>query len=408
MLNDIVATLRGMSRNVWILCLGWFVSAMGFAASMPFISIYFHQEYGMSTGDIGLFFGGMAVIRASAQAFAGEMSDRFPRRSILIHSQLLRAVAFAILAAVVFLKGGVGWMAVALIFNFILGAIFQPVANAMVSDFLPAEKRIDGFALVRAAGNLGWAVGPAMGGVLAAKSYGLLFVFSALMTLASGIIVMLYLGSPPTVTATDRFKIGDLLAIRKDKYLAQHCLLVLALYLVVAQLIVPFSLYATQTAGLSESELGYLFAINGLVVVALQIPITKLFAKVRLTTQMIVGSLIYFVGYSAIGFLSSFTMFACAIFTITIGENIMSPPSLALTARLAPPDRMGRYMGIFGFFVTAGWSLGPLYGGQILEHFGDSPRLAWVILASLALVSAGGYFLFRRTLPKHIDSGNLS
>lgn len=406
MLNDIVATLRGMSRNVWILCLGWFVSAMGFAASMPFISIYFHQEYGMTTGEIGLFFGAMAIVRASSQAFGGEMSDRFPRRSILIHSQLLRGVAFALLAAVVFLKGGMGWMAVALVFNFILGAIFQPVANAMISDFMPPEKRIDGFALIRAAGNLGWAAGPALGGLLAAKSYGLLFVFSAVMTTASGLIVMVWLGSPATVSATDRFKISDLLAIRNDKNLARHCLLVLALYLVVAQLIVPFSLYATQTAGLSETELGYLFGLNGLIVVALQIPITKLFAKARLTTQMIVGSLFYFVGYSVIGFLSSFSMFACAIFTITIGENIMSPPSLALTARLAPPERMGRYMGIFGFFVTAGWSLGPLFGGQVLEHFGSSPKLAWVILASLALVSAGGYLLFRRTLPKSLDTGN--
>ncbi|MEK7775218.1 MAG: MFS transporter [Candidatus Zixiibacteriota bacterium] len=406
MLNDIIATLRGMSRDVWILCLGWFVSALGFAASMPFISIYFHREYGMTVGEIGLFFGAMAIVRASSQAFAGEMSDRLPRRSILIHSQTLRAVAFALLASVVFLKGGLGWMAVGLFFNFILGAIFQPVANAMISDFLPPEKRIDGFALIRAAGNMGWAAGPALGGWLAASSYGLLFIVSAILTLTSAIIVMAFLGNPPTITATDRFKMTDLLAIRNDKLLARHCLLILALYLVVAQLIVPFSLYATQTVGLSETELGYLFGINGLIVVALQIPITKLLAKTRLTTQLVIGSLFYFVGYSAIGFLSSFWMFACAIVTITIGENVMSPPSLALTARLAPAGRMGRYMGIFAFFVTAGWSLGPLYGGQILEHFGDSPRLAWIVLASLSLVSAGGYLLFRRPLPATLDNGS--
>ena len=56
-------------------------------------------------------------------------------------------------------------------------------------------------------------------------------------------------------------------------------------------------------------------------------------------------------------------------------------------------------MGILGFWISSGWSLGPLYGGVILDAFAGHHRLAWLLIASLALVSAGGYVLFTRRLP---------
>ena len=89
---------------------------------------------------------------------------------------------------------------------------------------------------------------------------------------------------------------------------------------------------------------------------------------------------------------------------VTTGEIVMSPPSLALTSRLAPEGRMGRYMGIFGFFVASGWSFGPLYGGVILDHLGHNPLLSWVVISSLAVVSGLGYLMFTRSLPKQFNT----
>jgi MFS family permease len=88
---------------------------------------------------------------------------------------------------------------------------------------------------------------------------------------------------------------------------------------------------------------------------------------------------------------------------VTVGEVVMSPAALTLTSALAPEGRTGRYMGVFGFFVTAGWSLGPLYGGFFLDQFQHNFALAWVLIASLALVSAVGYFLFGKVLPRQYN-----
>ncbi|MDH3937826.1 MAG: MFS transporter, partial [candidate division Zixibacteria bacterium] len=270
-------------------------------------------------------------------------------------------------------------------------------ANALVSDLLPQEKRLEGYAITRAAGNLGWAVGPAIGGFLVAASYDILFSISALITFVSAVIFWAMLRIPKAISPLDRFRISDMIAIRKDPWLARHSMLVFLLYLVVAQLIVPFSVYAVEiTSAISKMQLGYLFTLNGLMVVALQIPITRLLARFSLAAQMAQGAFLYAVGYSLIGWMVGFEYFAFAIVIVTLGEMAMSPPSLTMTSRLAPEGRMGRYMGIYSFFVATGWSIGPLFGGIVLDLFESSPAMAWAVISGAALLSCLGYLWWRK------------
>ena len=404
MLSAPLNYIRQFEKNLWILCFGWFVSALGFAVSIPFIAIYFHSTLGLSMSQIGYFFGALAIIRSLFQGLGGEISDRMDRRQLMIFSQLARVVAFGGMALSIASEWGFWPISGFLFVASAAGAVFQPTANAMVSDILPNHKRLDGYAITRAAGNLGWAVGPALGGFLAAESYSLLFVISSIVTLGSTVVFSFWLKSPATVRNTDRFRLRDMIAIRDDKYLAKHCALIFCLYLVVAQLMAPFSVYAVDMVKISETQLGYLYTINGLLVVILQIPVTRLTSGFRLTTLLGMGSFIYALGYGSLGLFQGFWSFAVAMTVITVGEITMSPPSLALTSRLAPEGRMGRYMGIYGLFVASGWSFGPLYGGLILDHLSHSFILAWTAIASLAIVSGIGYFMFRRSLPATVDS----
>ncbi|HOP07072.1 MAG TPA: MFS transporter [candidate division Zixibacteria bacterium] len=395
MLPRNLGNLRQYDRNLWILAAGWFISASGFAVSLPFIAIYFHSKYGMSPTDIGIFYGVMAVVRSAFQGIGGELSDRFSRQGLMIHTQVYRGISFFLMACAIYWDWGFWWLAVFLFIMSAFGAIFQPTANAMVSDILPQEQRLDGYAITRAAGNLGWAAGPAVGGFMASSSYSMLFVISAVVTFVSAAIFLFFLKAPDNRLPSDRFHIRDVIAVKDDKLLARHSLLIFLLYLVVAQLIVPFSLYSVEMVGIEENQLGYLYTLNGLMVVALQLPMTRLLSRFSLSVQLAYGAFLYAVGYGMIGVLVGFEYFMFAIIIVTFGEIVMSPPSLTLTSRLAPEGRMGRYMGIYGFFVASGWSFGPLFGGYILDHFGQSPALAWALISSLALVSGIGYLLSR-------------
>jgi len=399
MLNRLLTFFRQFDHNLWILCIGWFVGAMGFAASIPFLSIYFHDRLGMSITEIGVFFGVMALVRSICQAAGGEISDRVSRTQLLIHSQIIRALIFFLIALAIAWEWGFWWIAILVTTNSIFGAIFMPTINALVADLLPEAKRLNGYAITRAAGNLGWAVGPAIGGFLAHSSYSVLFHISAVITLVSGLIFWLFFSAPEQSKVQESFKFSDLLAVRKDHYLARHCFLILFLYLVVAQMIAPFSVYTVDMVGISEAQLGILFMVNGIIVGALQVPFTYMLARYRFTSQLATGAIMYFVGYGMLGLSGSFAAFAAIISFVSVGEVIMSPPSLTLTSKLAPQGRMGRYMGVYGFFVTAGWSLGPLYGGFFLDHFGDRPVVAWLMISSVALLSGLGYIWFGKVLP---------
>ena len=389
--------------SFWVLCLGWFVSAFGFGVSIPFVSIYFHHTLGLSMTGIGLFFGFLAVVRSLFQLVGGEIADRLERRVLMIVFQIVRSAAFGATAVAVYRNWGFYPVAASILINSVFGALYQPVANAAISDILPAEKRLEGFAVTRSAVNLGWAAGPALGGLLAAFSYGFLFVVSGAITLLSALVVLWFLTIPETARASERFRLSDLVAVRKDPLLAAHALLIFFLYMVHSQLIAPFSVYAVDLVGITEHQLGMLYTLNGLLVVSMQIPVSRFFSRVPLTGQMALGASVYAAGYAFVGFCDRFTLFVLAVIVVTIGEMVMSPAALTLTARLAPSNRTGRYMGIYGFAVAGGWSFGPMIGGIILDLLSGSHILAWSSIASLALVSAVGYTFFSRRLPRRFN-----
>ena len=104
---------------------------MGFAASIPFIAIYFNEQYGMSMTEIGLFFGLMAIIRSLFQAIGGEVSDRIERRKLLMCAQMFRSVAFFLMALGITFDWGFLWIGIALLVS---AWLLKWVARRMEAD----------------------------------------------------------------------------------------------------------------------------------------------------------------------------------------------------------------------------------------------------------------------------------
>ena len=98
--------VRQFDSNLWILSAGRFVSAVSFALSIPFISIYFIAELGLTITQVGLFFGMMAVIRALFQAIGGEFSDRFERRQLMVYAQGIRSLAILMIGFSIYFSWG--------------------------------------------------------------------------------------------------------------------------------------------------------------------------------------------------------------------------------------------------------------------------------------------------------------
>ncbi len=174
--------------------------------------------------------------------------------------------------------------------------------------------------------------------------------------------------------------------------------LTFAVAIVYSQMYSPMSMYA-GLRGLTEPEVGMLFAINGLMVVLFQYFVTRVTDRYRMTLSMGFGTLLYAVGFGIAAVANSFVLLALCIFIITMGELCYQPSLITLTANMSGRDNRGRYQGFSGLMNTLGFAVGPLIGGFLLDYFRGSPWIAWVVVGFAGLLCAAGFIYLKKLVP---------
>jgi len=403
MFDRITSYLRVYDRRVLYLYLAGMITAAGFSVVMPFLSIYLYSERGIPMSLVGTLLLFSAGAGASAQFVGGELCDRFGRKIVIVGSLSIRSIVFLAISYSVAVKASFGWIATLVILASILGGLFRPAVNAMVADLVPAKERVEAYGMLRVSQNLGWALGPALGGFLASFSYAALFLLTAAASMGAALIVQLRIAESLNRAAVERFSLGDLKKIGEDRLFMQFCLISLFLFILVGQMMSTLSVFSVEHVGISKVQLGYIYTLNGLLVVILQFPIAFLIKKGRMTTALIAGSLTYAAGYFLVGLAGSFMFLVVCMAIITTGEVLISPSGMTLVANLSPGNRKGRYMGIYGLAMHFGWSAGPFVGGLALDAWMGRGVVLWSVLASLGAVSAAGYVWLRKRASLSVD-----
>ena len=397
--------LKQFDRRVWALFVGRIISATGFSIVIPFLSIYFYLDLGIPMTTIGAVFLVSTGFGALGQIIGGEVADRFGRRNIMILAMSSRALIFVGISLVIYFTNDFLFIAVLVVCSSFVGSLFEPASNAMIADVVSPSKRLEAYGLLRIGQNIGWTLGPLLGGLLAIWGYSTLYLLTAICSAAVAVIIFLYVReSSRRDLGRKRLSFKDLKEL-KDQ--AAPFLLFsffsIFLWLVMAQMSSVYSVYSTSEVGMTLTEIGYLYAINGIIVVVLQLPLARYIVRFRMTSVTAVGSLVYAAGYFSVALATDFWMLAGSMVIITLGEVITSPSSMNLVANLSPENERGRYMGIFGLFTSTGWSLGPFVGGILYEAFNSEPFLLWGGVAIFAIVSAIGYFSLRAILSEKLD-----
>jgi MFS family permease len=391
-------SLSGYDRRLWILYTGFVVSSMGFSMVVPFVSLYFHEELGIPMSLVGAFFLVTAVLRASFQAYAGDLSDRVGRVRLMFAGQAGRAVLFGVMAAAVAARLNFWAASGILALSYIAGSFFQPVANAAVADLVERDRRLEAYSLLRVANNLGWGVGPMLGGFVSEIGYAWLFVLGSLASAVSAWLIRRHLTEtlpPPSETTRAREGFGDILTVRHDRRLIVFLAFTFFLFTAMSQWISTLPLYASSELGTSRHQLGLMFGMNGLMVVAFQLPVTRAVRRLGLPGAMALGSLVYTVSFIGLSAAGVFWHLLAGMAALTLGELIATPASIAMVSALAPPDRMGRYMGLYSLIASFSWSAGPFVGGVLLDLWIDRPLLLWSVVGSFGAVAAAGFWGMR-------------
>jgi MFS family permease len=276
----------------------------------------------------------------------------------------------------------------------------------MLTGITPVPMRHNAFAVQRLTMNLGVALGGFTGGAIARvehpRTFTVLFLLDACTFLGYAAVALLL--PAPRHTGTERGTYRDVARDRPFlRYVLLNALFITIGMVVIIELLPP---YAKNDAGVSEQLIGVLWMINSLVVVLAQLPVAKLArGRRRMGALALMGvtwaSAMLLIGVAGTWFTATaaFALMALAVVAFGLGECLHGIVHGPLTADLAPPQLVGRYMALGAQSWQVGWIIGPAIGGFVLQH---APNALWPAAAALNLVAAGIALLLERHLPRAV------
>ncbi|MFB3738948.1 MAG: MDR family MFS transporter [Candidatus Velamenicoccus archaeovorus] len=382
-----------MPRSAWILFAGSFVNRLG-TFVLPFLTLYLTKK-GYSAPQAGLAIAGYGLGGIVSQAVGGLLADRFGRRDAITTSMFAAAGLTLILWRA-------GSLAVIYPVMVALGAtaeLYRPAAAALIADLVPSAQRVTAFTLYRLAVNVGWACGLALGGFLAVHSFDWLFVGDAMTSAGFGVIAAILL---PHGVRTARHEEPERSSATRSILADRGYLLFLAAVFltaaVYAQNVSTLPLHIRE-AGFAPSTYGLLQALNGIIVVVFELPVTA-WTQHRSRTRMVaLGQVLIGLAFLSLIAADTVPTLLAMVVVWTLGEMVESPVASAYAADRAPEHARGRYQSAYGGMFGLAWMLGPVIGTTV---YASSPGVLWlgcgvvgVVAAALALAAG------RQPVPEH-------
>ncbi|MET8470338.1 MFS transporter [Streptomyces sp. NPDC006422] len=388
-------SVAGLPREFWWLWTSTLVNRLGNFV-LTFLALYLTASRGFSAAYAGLVASLIGLGGVIASVLGGVLADRLGRRPTLLGAQLATS---ATVAALAFVRDPV-WIAVT---GFALGLASnasRPAIQAMMADIVRPEDRVRAFSLNYWAINLGFAVSSVYAGFLVAQSYTLGFLVEAGMTLACALVVFVKVKeSRPTRTVVPGAPSSPVvtlgIVLRDGRFM-----LMVGLSFLVAVVFTQSSVglpIVMGENGLSSSDVGLVAAVNGVVIVALQIPLTRFIERRDPGRLLTVSSLLIGYGFALTALAGSIAAYALTVVVWTLGEMINAPTQSGLVARLSPTEGRGRYQGVYTMSWSAAALVAPLAGGWVIDSAGAG--WLWAGCALVGTVTAIGYWALMRGLP---------
>ena len=394
MLTRLRDTYDEYPRQFWLVAFGVLLSSAGSSLIWPFQLIYISKTLTLPISAVATLVSISSATGLAATFIVGAIADRFGRKLIMFGAMAAHGLAYILMSQA---HDYIGFA----IPMTIMGAAMPFYAigsDAMMADLIPPEKRSGAFALLRMTNNAGIAIGPAIGGLIVAKSYALAFYLAAGGMIAYSLLLLF-------ARETLQRQSGSSISQRKETLGGYERVLADGSFVgfvatVTLGMIAPLmmwtllAVYINKYFGLPEYLYSWMPITNALMCVFVQYPVTMFTRRLRAKTAITLGMLVYALGVGSVAVMTSFWGFWLSMVIMSFGELILVPTGSKYVADIAPEDLRGRYMSVYWLTWGVARSAAPMVGGYL--HDAIAPQAIWWGGLAIGLTSTLGLFLLSR------------
>ena len=385
------STFSGLPAAFWWIWLGTLVNRLG-GFVLPFFAFYItgllHHSAALAGLATALYGAGAAV----SGLVGGVLADRVGRKPTLIGAQFANA---ATILALGYARSPWALAAGALVVGLATNA-YRPAQSAMIADLVPAGDRTRAYALNFWAINLGFSLSMAAVGLVTEFGYHALFYADAATTaLCAALIAVFVRETTPNgamTVARDARRAGGsggegLGTVLRDRTFIAFVAAFFVLLTVFNQCQTGLPI-AMAVSGLSPAVFGRIAALNGVLIVLLQLPVTRLLKRYPQGRVLAGAGLVIGTGFGVLAFGQSVEMYVLCTVVMTLGEIGNTPTAQAVATQLAPDHLRGRYQGVYQLSWTLSQIVAPLVGGAVISSYGGTPLWigCFVVAAAVAPV----------------------
>ncbi|RAR46977.1 putative MFS family arabinose efflux permease [Flavobacterium lacus] len=384
--NRYINSFRGFRREIWILTLITFINRAG-TMVLPFLSKYLKEDLDFSYGEVGWIMVCFGLGSMLGSYLGGKLSDSIGFYKVMVFSLFVSGLLFFALQFITSFAG----LCVAMFVIMTVADMFRPAMFVSLGAYAKPENRTRALTLVRLAVNLGFAAGPALGGLIIMNIgyHGLFWVDGASCIVAISIFWILVKEKKKVVDSSVFVDELPVKSVYKDRPFWVFLIVSFITAMIFFQLFTTLPLYHQEQYGLTEFQTGLLMTLNGFLIFLLEMPIVNYFDRKKVNKVKIVlfGSLCMALSFYVLLINVWAGVLLINILFLTFGEMFAFPFSISFALSRAPRGQEGRYMAFYTMSFSLAHIMSSKTGMEVIAHFGY--QVNWMVMGTLGLVAVG-------------------
>ena len=399
-----INNFRGFSREIKILAIITFINRAG-TMVLPFLSKYLKEDLHFSYSQVGWIMVSFGLGSMLGSWLGGKLTDKVGFYKIMIFSLFTSGIGFFIIQYITSFWG----LCFAMFGIMVFADMFRPAMFVSLGAYATPENRTRALTLVRLAVNLGFAAGPALGGLIIMNIgyQGLFWVDGSTCILAILIFALLVKEKKkPAVSIDSSITNQEIISVFKDKIFWIFLFVSFVTAMIFFQLFTALPLYHHEQFGLSEFQTGLLMTLNGLLIFALEMPIVSYFERKKVQKIKIIlwGTLI--MGISFYGLIINVWagILVISMILVSFGEMFSFPFSNSFALSRAQIGHEGRYMALYTMSFSLAHIVSSKMGMEIIANFGYQTN--WFVMGSFGILAGLCCLWIEKLLQTELKSVN--